>query len=99
MDGVGLLGPPPIFPPADPGFPGRFSVGTRFFDVRGRLRLDQLVVEERSLLLRNGMEVTILWRERDRAELPPAPENALATAASAAAAASASQGAVLTMPP
>ena len=90
----------PLLPPDSPALaPGRFSVGTRFFDVRGRLRMDQLVVEERSLLLRNGMEVTILWRERDRAELPPAPENALATAASAAAAASASQGAVLTMPP
>ncbi|MBL8336907.1 MAG: type II secretion system minor pseudopilin GspK [Rhodoferax sp.] len=73
--------------------PGRFSVGTRFFDVRGRLRMEQLVVEERSLLLRNGMEVSILWRERARAELPLAP------AAAASATASAAQGPVLTMPP
>jgi len=42
----------------------QFSVGTRFFDVRGRLRMEQLVVEERSLLQRNGMNIAILWRER-----------------------------------
>jgi general secretion pathway protein K len=44
--------------------PNQFSVGTRFFEVRGRLRMEQLVVEERSLLQRNGMDIAILWRER-----------------------------------
>jgi len=42
----------------------QFSVATRFFDIRGRLRMEQLVVEERSLVLRNGMEVSTVWRER-----------------------------------
>ena len=42
----------------------RFSVATRYFEVRGRLRLENTVVEERSLVLRNGLEVTTLWRER-----------------------------------
>ena len=43
---------------------GRHSVATRFFEVRGRLRLDQMVVEERSVLERNGLDVKVLWRER-----------------------------------
>ena len=41
-----------------------FSIGTRFFEVRGRLRLDQTTVEERSLLQRDGGIVRTLWRER-----------------------------------
>ena len=41
-----------------------FSIGTRFFEVRGRLRLDQTTVEERSLLQRDGGLVRTLWRER-----------------------------------
>ena len=51
----------------------RFSVVTRYFEVRGRLRMEQLVVEERSLLFRNGMEVNTLWRERVTNELARAP--------------------------
>lgn len=35
-----------------------------FFEVRGRLRLDQTTVEERSLLQRDGGLVRTLWRER-----------------------------------
>ena len=42
----------------------RYSVNTRFFEVRGRLRLDKLVVEERSLLQRDGVDVKTLWREK-----------------------------------
>jgi len=41
-----------------------FSIGSRFFEVRGRLRLDQTTVEERSLLQRDGGAVRTLWRER-----------------------------------
>jgi len=37
---------------------------THFFEVRSRLRLDQLVVEERALLHRDGKIVTVKWRER-----------------------------------
>ncbi|MBX3585029.1 MAG: type II secretion system minor pseudopilin GspK [Ramlibacter sp.] len=43
---------------------GHHSVASRFFEVRGRLRLDQTVVEERSVLQRDGLDVKVLWRER-----------------------------------
>lgn len=37
---------------------------SRFFEVRGRLRLDDAVVEERSLVVRNNLDVRVIWRER-----------------------------------
>ena len=40
------------------------AISTRFFEVHGRLRLDRHWVDEHSLVQRNGMEMTILWRER-----------------------------------
>jgi general secretion pathway protein K len=40
------------------------SVSSRFFEVNGRLRLDRQWVEEHSLLQRNGIELSIVWRER-----------------------------------
>lgn len=40
------------------------SVSTRFFEVQGRLRLDQAVVEERSVVQRDGLSVRTLWRDR-----------------------------------
>lgn len=42
------------------------SVASRFFEVRARLRLDELVVEERSVIERSGPggKVTVLDRER-----------------------------------
>ncbi len=43
---------------------GQHSVATRFFEVRGRLRLDKTIVEERSVLQRDGLEVKTLSRER-----------------------------------
>ena len=39
------------------------SVNSRFFEVRGRLRLDQSLVEELSVVQRDGMDVKTLWRE------------------------------------
>ncbi|ROZ79492.1 type II secretion system minor pseudopilin GspK [Ramlibacter sp. WS9] len=54
------------------------GVASNYFEVRARLRLDQLVVEERSLLLREGTTVTTLQRERGIAD-----PTALAQAASA----------------
>ena len=42
----------------------RFSTFSRFFEVRGQLRLDQITVQERSLLQRDGGLVRTLWRER-----------------------------------
>ena len=40
------------------------SVNSRFFEVQGRLRLDQAVVEEHSVVQRDGPEVKTLWRDR-----------------------------------
>ena len=43
----------------------QFSVGTRYFEVVGRLRLGETVVQERSLVLRDGLNsLQTLWRER-----------------------------------
>ena len=42
----------------------QFGVKTDFFEVRGRLRLDQVLVLERSTVQRTGIEVKTLWRER-----------------------------------
>ena len=40
------------------------AVSSRYFEVRGLLRVDQTVVEERSVLERNGLVVRTLWRDR-----------------------------------
>jgi general secretion pathway protein K len=40
------------------------AVSSRYFEVRGRLRLDQIALEERSLVRRDGLDVQTLWRER-----------------------------------
>lgn len=40
------------------------GIATRFFEVRSRLRLDKLVVEEHSLVQRDGMDVKVLQRWR-----------------------------------
>lgn len=40
------------------------GVSSRFFEVRGQLRLGDLVVTEISLLKRDGLSVRTLWRER-----------------------------------
>ena len=42
------------------------SVGSRFFEVQGRLQVGQDLVEERSLVQRDGLEVRTLWRQRGR---------------------------------
>lgn len=44
--------------------PDRHALRSRFFEVRGRLRLDDAVIEERSLVARNDLQVRVLWRER-----------------------------------
>jgi general secretion pathway protein K len=43
---------------------GQHSIATKYFEVRGRLRLAQTIVQERSLVERNGLDVKTLWRER-----------------------------------
>ena len=49
------------------------GVGTQYFEVYGRLRLDRTWVEEHSLLFRKGLAVTTVWRTRGAgATTPPA---------------------------
>ncbi len=62
---------------SDPRLPGavlaasaQLAVTSAYFEVRGRLRLDEAVVEERSVVQRAGLKVTTLWRER---VITPAP--------------------------
>jgi general secretion pathway protein K len=40
------------------------AVASRYFEVQGRLRIDQIVVQERSVLQRDGLSVRTLWRDR-----------------------------------
>ena len=41
------------------------SVASRFFEVRGKLRLGDWVIEESSLVQRSGQDVKALWRRRE----------------------------------
>ncbi|NCT96860.1 MAG: type II secretion system minor pseudopilin GspK [Comamonadaceae bacterium] len=40
------------------------GVRSSFFEVRGRLRLDDTIIEERSLVMRQALDARIVWRER-----------------------------------
>ena len=51
-------------------FSGTAGVNSQFFEVRGRLRIDNVVIEERSILRRNGLDVDIVTRERGAVESP-----------------------------
>jgi general secretion pathway protein K len=42
----------------------RLAVGSSFFQVRGRLRLGDVVLEQRSLVQRRGLDIVVLQRER-----------------------------------
>ena len=44
--------------------PTLHSVGSRYFEVRGRLRWGNTVLEERSLVERNGADVRVVWSDR-----------------------------------
>lgn len=46
---------------------GEHDVRSAYFEVRGRLRLGEVAVHERSLVRRQGLEVSTLWRERGAA--------------------------------
>jgi general secretion pathway protein K len=65
------LGPETALDPQLHGF------GSSYFEVRGRLRLDQAVVEERSLVRRNNNQTVTLWRQRGGIGLDPAQAAAL----------------------
>lgn len=49
------------------------SVSSRFFEVQGRFRLDQTVIEERSVVQREGLSVKTLWRDRGTLSQQSAP--------------------------
>jgi general secretion pathway protein K len=52
------------------------SINTRFFEVVGRIRLEQTMVEERSLVdRRDTNNVKTLWRERAVVAAPEINEN------------------------
>ncbi|MCX7264244.1 MAG: general secretion pathway protein GspK [Betaproteobacteria bacterium] len=41
------------------------SVGSRFFEVWGRLRMEERSQEEKALMLRNGSQVSFVWRRKN----------------------------------
>lgn len=47
------------------------SVTSRFFEVRGTLRVEQTTVQEQSVVQRDGLEVKTLWRQRAVAHAAP----------------------------
>ena len=47
------------------------SVNSQYFEIRGRMRLDDRMLEERSLVWRNGTNVVTLQRWREHRVLPP----------------------------
>lgn len=57
-DAARLLGRTESLPTVD------FSVASRFFEVRGRLRWQRMVMEERSVVQRDGPDVVVLQRGR-----------------------------------
>jgi general secretion pathway protein K len=51
--------------PAEGGFADRMAgFGSSYFEIRGRLRIDNVVIEERSIVQRSGLSVRVLRRER-----------------------------------
>jgi len=50
--------------PLPPASFDRIAFGSNFFEVRGRLRLEDIVLEQRSLVQRRGVQVQVLQRER-----------------------------------
>ena len=53
-----------LLPPALALRPERVAVSTRWFEIRGRLRIDDRVLEERSLVERTDNDVIVRRRER-----------------------------------
>jgi general secretion pathway protein K len=48
----------------------QFGVATRYFAVRGQLRIGDITVRELSLIDRQGTSVTALWRKRESVSSP-----------------------------
>jgi general secretion pathway protein K len=53
-----------LVPGVPPANLDRLAFGSNYFEVRGRLRLGDVVLEQRSLVKRNGATVVVLQRER-----------------------------------
>jgi general secretion pathway protein K len=53
-----------LVPGVPPGSLGKLRFTSNYFQVRGRLRLGDVVLEQRSLVKRNGFTVVVLQRER-----------------------------------
>jgi general secretion pathway protein K len=49
----------------------RHSVDSRFFEVQGTLRIDQVQVQAQSVVQRDGLDVKTLWRQRGVAAATP----------------------------
>ncbi|MEO7106786.1 MAG: type II secretion system minor pseudopilin GspK [Rhodoferax sp.] len=49
------------------------SINSRFFEILGRMRLDQTVVDEHSVVQRDGINVKTLWRDRGTTGLQTSP--------------------------
>jgi general secretion pathway protein K len=49
---------------------GKHSVTTRFFEVRGKLQVDQTTVQEQTVVQRDGLDVKTLWRRRGVVQMP-----------------------------
>lgn len=49
------------------------AVGSGYFEIRGRIRIDDLVQEELALVERDGMQVRMLWRQARAPEQRQAP--------------------------
>jgi general secretion pathway protein K len=54
----------PLLPEGAPLNGERLAVSSNHFIVAGRLRLDDRVIEQRSLVRRRGLDVELMWRER-----------------------------------
>lgn len=49
----------------------RFAVGSSYFTVWGRIRMDRLQIDERSLILRSANQLPqVIWRARNPGEVP-----------------------------
>jgi general secretion pathway protein K len=61
--------------PEGASFPDQtlYSFGSHFFEVRGRLRVEDVVIEERSIVQRNNLDVRTIRRERGPGETMQTP--------------------------
>ena len=53
------------------------AVGSRFFEVWGRLRMEERTHEETALIFRDTGNVTFVWRQKIAGILPPPSQQSL----------------------